>query len=317
MSLCLRCDWEGKARHGACPRCGATLYSTAPPRPVPRPSSGVRGRFPRRAATPGASRGETAFGADADGGSGGGGSDASGRRIVVVTLTVMLLVIGSALVVARRGGESPPGPLPFVAPASLAGTLVFARNSSADMVRLWRWDLQADRVAPGPVVPRPDDLVDVRPQPGWVAIVTTTGPRERRIWVVHRLLPDARPVRLNDLSALGGLDPAIPTAVGEGGQPFTLGRVLARSADDALAIAVGRVGDLHGAYEIDLFPEDGVDAPRFLEHVAGPAWGTYTASGVAIVSNGARVVAFSEGSPSVLSAPKDSVQPNGPIAWIP
>jgi hypothetical protein len=260
--------------------------------------------------------GVTAF-EDSGGGRGGGGSDASGRRIVVVTLIVMVLVIVSALVVARHGGESPSGALPIVAPPSLHGTLVFARDSSADVVRLWRWDLQADSVEPGPFVPRPDDLVDVRPHPGWVGIVTTTGPGERGVWVVHRLLPDARPVRLADLSALGGLDPAVPPAVGEDGQPFTLGRMLARSADDAHAIAVGRVGDLHGAFEVDLFPEDGVDAPRFLEQVTGPAWGTYTASGVAIVSNGARVVAFSKGSPSVLSAPKGSVQPNGPIAWIP
>jgi hypothetical protein len=244
------------------------------------------------------------------------GSDASRRRIIVAILASMLVVFGWALVVARRGGESTAALPPVASVPPLHGTLVFARYSSADMVRLWRWDLQADRVAPGPFVPRPDDLVDVRPRPGWVGIVTTMGPGERRIWVVPRLQRGARPVRLTDLSVLD-LDGAIPAAVAEDGTPFILGRVLARSADDAHAIVVGRIGDLHGAYEVDLFPEDGVDAPRFLQEVAGPAWGTYTASGVAIVSTGARVVAFSGGSASVLSAPESSVQPNGPIAWIP
>lgn len=141
MNVCLRCDWTGEGGP-SCPRCGVRVFRETP----------VRRRPPAVAAPTPASPTPPAAGTPA------GRRPGPAGAALGLALMLVASVLASVLV-TRASPRGEPAPRAVAPIPRLSGTLVYARLGSSDRVQLWGWDLQTGRVRPGPIVPRPVELV--------------------------------------------------------------------------------------------------------------------------------------------------------------
>jgi hypothetical protein len=199
-AVCLRCDWEGEEGHATCPRCGAPLFRSGPPRAGRRaaaPPAALRVP-PRRELEP----------------SGPAADDASASEPVAraptsvrAALAVAVAVFGViALAIAGGGGEPqdrrlPTGPV--VPPVDRAsGILVYAVPDGAGNARLWLWHRADGDVTEGPLIREPLEIVNVRsPGYGWLGYTADLGDGGQEAVILDSLEPDAeeRPIGLGDV----------------------------------------------------------------------------------------------------------------------
>jgi hypothetical protein len=170
--LCLRCDWAGATKGGACPNCGVGLFRPAPPpRQRHRPGGPRRDRgevsAPRLEAAPAA-----AFGAGDDASI----ADRSRVQSVVGFAVVVVLAIGAFVfvrattpVLPRATSEGSP-----IGTLGLGGVLLYtAADPGPAGSRLWIWDLVAGSVRQGPIVANPRELVALSTGGrGWIGVTS-------------------------------------------------------------------------------------------------------------------------------------------------
>jgi hypothetical protein len=180
---CFRCDWTGEASGALCPSCGTPFYRptrSAPPPPPSEPPSFEVG--------PGSS-GPTVHPTEA--------------RAVASNPWSVLSIVGAVAVVlfflwAQSAPEAPddvaaPPPRPARS-SETGGRLVYAVPSGDGMARLWRWNLEEDRVARGPLVAEPLALVNVAsPGYGWLGVTSDAGDGLRRATLLRSLEARSRP----------------------------------------------------------------------------------------------------------------------------
>jgi len=182
--LCLRCDWTGATRSSSCPECGAGLFTSTPrearhPAPGPSRTRELRDPVDVPSADPSSPR------------SGAGGTRSrSGGWITSGLLAA--LAAGAFLFISSHTPAATPA-TPNGAESGLAGTLIYAAQDPRGWV-LWTWDLQTGRVAPGPHVDQPTNLVDASSvSPGWVGVTSSAG-RRQVASILHFLTPEGRPI---------------------------------------------------------------------------------------------------------------------------
>lgn len=192
-AVCLRCDWQGEAG-GTCPRCGAPIYRPVDPGSPRRAAARATGE--RVEAEQPAEPSTTALRAPRERDEAGWMAEpvrrtTSLRAVVAVAATAF----GIVLVLLLRGGPDPldpPGVLASPSPAGLPnGILVYAAPAGEGAARLWLWDLVANEVRRGPLVPEPISLHNVgSPGYGWIG-VTAAAPDGGREAAVLDLLDAA------------------------------------------------------------------------------------------------------------------------------
>jgi hypothetical protein len=94
---------------------------------------------------------------------------------------------------------APPRPS---SPPETGGRLIYAVPTRDGMARLWRWNLEADRVVRGPLVAEPLALVNVAsPSYGWLGITSEAGDglREASLLEALEARAKARPLGRGDL----------------------------------------------------------------------------------------------------------------------
>jgi len=183
--VCLRCDWQGRARMSRCPSCGAPLYrpDRADGAPVPdavvEDDEGHLGEDPTRRSAP---------------------------RGVAIAIAVVLALVTVISVDMIAHEPSPPGSVPARSESTGAGTLVYLARDHGQ-ARLWVVDLLAGVARPGPTMPRGTaELVDVSgATSGWVGVERHTDRRKVAVSVLRGVAPDAEAVGLGhgDLVAWG------------------------------------------------------------------------------------------------------------------
>jgi hypothetical protein len=189
--LCLRCDWTGETRSTSCPECGARLFTSAPrdtrhatPGPTRTRERGDRVDVP--SPEPPESRPSP-------------GRTRSRSRGWITSGLVAAVAAGAFLFISAHTPAATP--VASNGPASgLDGTLIYAAQDPHGWV-LWTWDLRAGRVAPGPRVAQPTNLVDASTvNPGWVGVTSSEG-RRQVAGILHFLTPESRaiPVGAGDL----------------------------------------------------------------------------------------------------------------------
>ena len=177
---CFRCDWVGEAGGATCPSCGAPFYRSSRPPPAPppaEPSSVVIG--PASSEPP---------------------VHPTEARAIGSTPWSVLSVVGAAAVVIvfllAQGAPDTPDeavvpPSPSATSSGTGGRLVYAVPARDGMARLWRWNLDADRVVRGPLVAEPLALVNVAsPSYGWLGVTSEVGDGRREAALLESL--DAR-----------------------------------------------------------------------------------------------------------------------------
>jgi len=182
--LCLRCDSTGETQSSSCPECGAGLFSSASPatrRTARRPTAPLESRDRVDAPPEGP---PSARPSSRRTGSRAGGWLASS---IVAAIAAGAFVFISAHTPAAT-------PVASNGPASgLDGTLIYAAQDPQGWV-LWTWDLRAGRVAPGPRVAQPTNLVDASSvNPGWVGVTSSEG-RRQVAGILHFLTPESRAI---------------------------------------------------------------------------------------------------------------------------
>jgi hypothetical protein len=183
--ICLRCDWSGETRSKGCPACGADLFALAP-REKARPVTRQRG--PRRRSVAGEAPPEEVPSARPN------GRRTRARSRGWITSGVVGAIAAGAFVFVTVHTPAPTTAAPNGPSSGLSGTLIYAAQA-ADGWTLWTWDLRSGRVAPGPRVGRPTNLVDAASvSPGWVG-VTSQGHRQVAS-ILHFLTPESRPIRV-------------------------------------------------------------------------------------------------------------------------
>lgn len=176
--LCLRCDWSGSTKEGACPSCGSQLFRP-PGAPPARTRWRPARREPRRSrrtealATPTAESFDPAVPDDAPTQA----APVSRRGGWVAGAVVLAVALVLGVVVQRATPPAPP-----IAPApALQGDLVFAASDVGDRSRLWIWHLASGEIREGPVVESPVQLVDAyraAPGEGWIGVVSAVAGRQ-------------------------------------------------------------------------------------------------------------------------------------------
>jgi hypothetical protein len=169
-ALCFRCDWHGETDAAACPDCAAPLY-----RPAARVTRA--GTSPRED--------ESTFGDD-------GFHEHRALRLrqrtpfAVATVVTVVVATVSFLWVRSNTPQAK-------VTSTLTGTLVYAEDLGDGSSRLWRWDLSADTVSPGPRVDAPIELVDARgADGGWIGVTSRLSRTELQASVLRFLDPTER-----------------------------------------------------------------------------------------------------------------------------
>ena len=200
QKLCLRCDWSGETRSSSCPECGTGLFSSAPQetrRTARRPPASPEGRDSVDAPPEGPPSARPRS------------RDTRPRtRGWITSGLVAAIAAGAFIFISSHTPASTP--TTSNGPASgLEGTLIYAAQDLGGWV-LWTWDLRTGRVAAGPHVEQPTELVDASSvSPGWVGVTSSTG-RRQVASILHFLTPEGRaiPVAAGDLVtwSAGGQD---------------------------------------------------------------------------------------------------------------
>ena len=190
-AICLRCDWEGAGPGTTCPRCGAPLY-----RPVTssEPRAAVASRTEE---APVAARTQ-------------GGPKEEERELrpvraptsVRAAALIALVAFTAIAVTITAGGsdrrERVAASTPSPAEAT-GGILVYSVSDDSGAARLWLWHLQTGKVAKGPLIREPSELVTVRsPGYGWLAFSSDVGNGIEEAAVLDSFAPDAKPDRIGD-----------------------------------------------------------------------------------------------------------------------
>lgn len=179
-TTCLRCDRVGDSAAGTCPECGAPLYRSAPPRSVSRERT-LPGNGPLETAE---DRGPS-----------------EARPVTTSSRSVFATVgVVSVMLVLLSRGAPDPGPRrehAVVPPGGPSGILVYASADGGGSARLWRWNLASGEAKPGPLIPDPVELVNVRsPDLGWLGITSDRGRGVLEASVLDSLEVGAEPERL-------------------------------------------------------------------------------------------------------------------------
>ena len=174
LAVCLRCDWAGETRAATCPNCGVRLY-----RPVMATNrSPLVTRLRERVArVPAKSRADTgpvvaraplapSIGARSAADTSGDVEPVSRRGAGGALIAFAVLVTLSAVWFVQR---HTPAKAPVGRRTGEVGSIVYEARSPSGQTRLYRWDLAANTVHPGPVVNGLLSLVDASgAHPGWV-----------------------------------------------------------------------------------------------------------------------------------------------------
>lgn len=178
-AVCLRCDWQGETEASVCPACGTALYREAP-----------------RAAR-GAGGGSLDPGADDH-----PGQPVRSRRRAPLAMAGAITVLAATVAFLWIRSNTPRAKVP----GALSGTVLYAEDLGDGMSRLWRWDLAAGSVAPGPRVREPVELVDAHgADDGWIGVTSRMSRTELRASVLQDLDPEeyAAPLVRADLIGWG------------------------------------------------------------------------------------------------------------------
>ena len=184
--LCLRCDWTGETRSSSCPECGAGLFTSASPDPrhatlAPTRPAERRDRIDVLPAGPPPARPSP-------------GRTRSRSRGWITSGFVAGIAAAAFLFISSHTPTAVPA-TSNAAASGLDGTLIYAAQDPRGWV-LWTWDLQTGRVAPGPRVEQPTNLVDASSvSPGWVGVTSSEG-RRQVASILHFLTPEGRAIRV-------------------------------------------------------------------------------------------------------------------------
>lgn len=180
-AVCFRCDWQGRARAGACPSCGNPLYRAGP---------GIGSRATQDD--------EARLGEDP--------SDRSVPRGAAIAIAVVLALVAVTSIELLLGEAPAARPVGSTKEPVGSGALVYAARDHG-RERLWVMDLLAGVARPGPVVPPgTTELVDVSgASSGWVGLERRADHRPVAVSVVRGLSPGADVLGLGrgDLVAWG------------------------------------------------------------------------------------------------------------------
>ena len=174
QAVCLRCDWEGETRAATCPNCGVRLYRQVTATSRSRLSTRLRERFsrgspkssggtaPKVARTPLAASGGARPAGETPGVVESVPRRGAGSALIAVAA---LAAIGAVWFVhGHTPAKAPVGPR-----TGEVGSIVYEARSPSGQTRLYRWDLAANTLHPGPVVHGLLSLVDASgAHPGWV-----------------------------------------------------------------------------------------------------------------------------------------------------
>ena len=189
--VCLRCDWSGETSSSTCPECGTGLFVSASretPRPAHRPIS-----IPQR-------RDRVDEPAEEPPSSGRTPRDRRSRSRAWITSGLVAAVAVGAFVFITSHTPAATPTTSIGSSAGLDGTLIYAARDPHGWA-LWTWDLRTDRVARGPRVQQPTNLIDASSvNPGWVGVTSLDG-RRQVASILHFLTPDGRaiPIAAGDL----------------------------------------------------------------------------------------------------------------------
>ena len=190
--LCLRCDWSGETRSRSCPKCGTGLFASAPPENARRAA---------RRPTPSPDRRDLLDVAPEDSPSARPSTqDGRPRSRGWITSGLVAVIAAGAFVFISSHTPAAAPPTSNGPPPGLDGTLIYAAQDPGGWV-LWTWDLRTGRVAPGPHVEQPTNLVDASTlRPGWVGVTSSEG-RRQVASILHFLTPESRaiPIAAGDL----------------------------------------------------------------------------------------------------------------------
>ena len=166
-AVCLRCDWQGETEASVCPACGTALYRAAP--------RAARGADPRPLDP----------GADDDPGQADHRPRRRGPFVLAGAITVLVATVAFLWIRSNTPRAKVPG--------ALSGTILYAEDLGDGISRLWRWDLAAGTVTPGPRVREPVELVDARDADGgWVGVTSRVSRTELQASVLRFLDPSER-----------------------------------------------------------------------------------------------------------------------------
>jgi hypothetical protein len=168
-TTCFRCDWVGTADGATCPSCGAAFYRSsraAPPPPAAEPPSfevGAGASEPVVHPTEARAVGSDLW---------------SVLSVVGAVAVVIFFLLAQGAPDATDEVVAPPSP--SATSSGTGGRLVYAVPARDGMARLWRWNLDEDRVVRGPLVAEPLALVNVAsPGYGWLGLTSDLGDGRR------------------------------------------------------------------------------------------------------------------------------------------
>ena len=187
--LCLRCDWSGETRSSSCPECGTVLF-----RPAPAEKARRADRRPIRPSDRPDVPPEDTPSTRSD------PRDPRSRSRRWITPALIAVVAAGAFVFIGSHTPAATPSTPNGAATGLDGTLIYTARDPHGWV-LWTWDLRSGRVAPGPHVDKPSELVDASSvSPGWVGVTSSEG-RHQVAGILRSLTPEGRaiPVASGDL----------------------------------------------------------------------------------------------------------------------
>ena len=120
------------------------------------------------------------------------GRDDDRRRRALAAGLVVALVTSVLWVVIRQTGVPVSSSTP-----SLDGTILYAVDDGPGWARLWRWDLETNRVRPGPRVREPQELVNAAgAAPGLVGVTSKDADARSTASLLRFLGPNDAPVPL-------------------------------------------------------------------------------------------------------------------------
>jgi len=187
--LCLRCDWSGETRSNRCPECGTGLFASPKPQRVRHGMQ--RSGAPRLSDSPGTPEAPPSTRPTSP-------HPRSRSRGWVASGLMGFVAIG-AFVFIRSHTPAATTPSTAAAPGA-DGTLIYAARDQRGWA-LWTWDLRTGRVAPGPHVEQPTNLIDASSVgAGWVGVTSRAG-RRQVASILHFLSSESRgiPVASGDL----------------------------------------------------------------------------------------------------------------------